>query len=541
MRLRFLLFFIFAGQALWAQLSPGDLHQSHAGLEGLRNCTKCHSEGDQVKPGLCLDCHKAVKISLEQKKGLHRSSEFETCVNCHVDHLGRNADLRHWPDGQKNFDHKKTGFELKGKHQNADCKSCHQPKFMVNADRLRQQEINPEKTFFGLTTDCVSCHADVHHKTLGENCASCHNETGWLTAAGFDHAKTAFPLSGKHLNVKCSQCHQTSYTNRDIKSAALIFKRPDAGQCQTCHTDPHQNRFGENCTGCHQTSGWQNLVNGKFNHDKTRYPLAGRHRLVNCESCHKPGLPKRSLAFSKCTDCHRDEHLGQFKNSQPGPACENCHSTDGFSPAHFSTGQHNKSRFKLENAHLAVPCFLCHKTEKMQGQSTARFRFDQLVCESCHNNPHGKTLPPSDADRCAACHQTVSWKKVTFSHEQTRFKLTDRHEQAECRACHLKNSQIVFDKNTLDCATCHADTHRGQLRPEGTTQTDCAVCHTAKDWLAEKFDHETRTRFSLQGGHQFVPCAKCHLPEQDAQGIFIRYKPLSAECKTCHQTQEITK
>jgi len=54
-----------------AQISPGDLTKSHAQLEGMLNCTKCHVLGDKVSNDKCLECHKELKARIDQKKGYH--------------------------------------------------------------------------------------------------------------------------------------------------------------------------------------------------------------------------------------------------------------------------------------------------------------------------------------------------------------------------------------------------------------------------------------------------------------------------------------
>jgi len=222
-----------------------------------------------------------------------------------------------------------------------------------------------------------------------------------------------------------------------------------------------------------------------------------------------------------------------------GPACENCHTVNGFTPAGFTIDRHNQSRFKLENAHLAIPCIFCHKEQHIQNTKTRQFQFTAVNCEACHKNTHDQSLQflsgrAGISDRCAFCHETSAWKQVRFDHSQTGFALLENHAVTGCRQCHTRNAQVVFDQNRQECAACHDDVHRGQLRAESQSQTDCSGCHSPKDWFAEKFNHETQTSFSLKGGHQSVPCAKCHPAEQDEKGSFTRYKPLSAECKTCH-------
>ena len=73
--------------------------------------------------------------------------------------------------------------------------------------------------------------------------------------------------------------------------------------------------------------------------------------------------------------------------------------------------------------------------------------------------------------------------------------------------------------------------------PDGQA-IDCAHCHVTVDWFAEKFDHETDSRFPLRGGHENVACASCHIPrpDLDPQGTqrLVHFKPLPVDCRNCH-------
>ena len=64
---RFLLMIVILnyGYSLFAQISPGDLAQPHAHLEGMSNCTKCHILGEKVSNDLCLDCHTELKTRID--------------------------------------------------------------------------------------------------------------------------------------------------------------------------------------------------------------------------------------------------------------------------------------------------------------------------------------------------------------------------------------------------------------------------------------------------------------------------------------------
>ncbi|MBK7009051.1 MAG: hypothetical protein IPH36_10690 [Saprospiraceae bacterium] len=118
---------VFCMYAAWAQLSPGKLTKAHAKLEGLANCTQCHTIGAKLSEQKCLDCHKELKARISAKKGYHVSSAVKgkECITCHSEHHGLNFDMVRFD--KKTFDHKLTGYELKGGHKIQDCAKCHKP------------------------------------------------------------------------------------------------------------------------------------------------------------------------------------------------------------------------------------------------------------------------------------------------------------------------------------------------------------------------------------------------------------------------------
>lgn len=142
-------------------------------------------------------------------------------------------------------------------------------------------------------------------------------------------------------------------------------------------------------------------------------------------------------------------------------------------------------------------------------------------------SPHG-TLP-AGVD-CSDCHTPKSWtpdpSTVTFDHtRQTRFPLEGRHRAAPCRSCHLS---LVFDDPVLraaECATCHADVHRGAYARR------CAECHTTVGFsdMATRQIH-ARTTFPLTGAHLQVTCQACHTDSR--LGAYVALDP---QCVGCHQ------
>jgi hypothetical protein len=129
---------------------------------------------------------------------------------------------------------------------------------------------------------------------------------------------TRFALVGKHVAVKCMDCHATQ-------------RYKDAPRdCWSCHQkdDKHKLKFGVACESCHNARSW-----GIWDYDHARramYSLDDAHAKVACEKCHTRPAPagRRSAEVgSACIACHRrdDTHDGAF-----GRVCEQCHYTDNW-------------------------------------------------------------------------------------------------------------------------------------------------------------------------------------------------------------------
>lgn len=528
---------------LYAQLSPGELQKSHANLEGIENCTKCHVQGKQISSSNCLNCHTLLKEQIEKNAGLHSASEYSECGECHMDHVGRNFEMIYWGKvGKESFDHSKTGYSLEAAHAKLACEKCHRESKILNTSKLKQKGKDLNRTYLGLGKQCLNCHTDEHREQMDNNCLSCHNMNKWENATGFDHAKTRFKLTGKHLTVKCESCHKTIQDDKYPEDKTYLnFNVQKFNACQDCHQDIHKGRFGSNCTKCHNTSGWQNYNANNFDHNNTLYPLRGLHSTVQCAQCHKPGKPMKITKYQECRDCHSDIHKGQFANRAMKGVCEECHNVQGFSPSQYSLDMHQLSAYPLEASHLAVPCLECHKKNKssVNSKNVLSFRFTTTQCESCHKDVHqGNTANFSGDGGCKTCHSVIAWNKITFDHTKTKFTLQGAHKQTACIKCH-KNEMSAgsqtwqFQNIIMDCFNCHNDIHNGQFNTPGK-QADCNHCHTPVDWFAARFNHEKDARFSLKGAHEYVPCQKCHFNKEDKGKPITIYKPLEAKCESCH-------
>ena len=509
---------------LLAQLSPGDLAEAHAHLEGMSNCVKCHVLRKQVSNEKCLDCHREIASRIDGNRGYHVSSDVKDkeCASCHNDHHGRGFEMIRFDRDQ--FDHRLAGYVLQGAHGRIDCSQCHKK------ENIKDQELRDRKsTYLGLGQECTDCHKDYHQGALGVNCINCHGYEAFRPAPGFNHNNSSFRLLGKHQSVDCSLCHKTITRNgRETRH----FKPIAHARCTDCHRDVHENRFGQNCTKCHSEISFHQIKKtGNFNHEATGFPLKGRHQSVSCASCHKNGYSV-TLNHSRCTDCHTDYHRKQFASPGSVPDCSECHTEQGFSPTLYTLERHNSSPFVLGQAHQATPCFECHKKNE-------RWEFRQIgkSCSDCHEDIHAAVLDPKyyPEKQCTACHKETLWSDISFEHSITGYRLEGSHGKQSCRDCHVStgqegNSIQQFSQLSSDCLECHREVHNRQF---GTQGSSCLKCHDYFDWKAGLFNHSF-TAFPLDGKHRDVACAKCHPKEIQGDLIYTRYKPISTTCESCH-------
>jgi hypothetical protein len=452
----------------------------------------------------------------------------------------------------------------------AKCESCH-----VRFDKAAQTRL------------CGECHkpvaADLQAKTgyhgrapeaQGKECRACHTDHKGREAriaafdeAKFDHARTDFALRGAHAKpgLECRSCH-----------AAGKRWREAAHECVECHRkdDTHKGSLGSKCADCHNERTWKETG---FDHEKTRFALAGKHANAKCAACHEKGYKDTPR---ECVACHRkdDAHKGRF-----GAKCESCHDARNWDNrfAHDArtkfalAGKH--ARAKCDSCHkgplykepLPTKCVACHRADDVhQGslgeacdkchndrgwKGTAfdhdrdtkfalRFRHKEAKCEACHKGGLKEKVPTTCigchrkedthkggfGEKCQSCHADKSWKVLVFDHERDAgYELEGKHAGVKCEACHKGNPYVV--RTPVACEGCHGgekDPHMGQ---QGKL---CQQCHDAGSWTRIRFNH-AKSRFPLAGSHVKVACDSCHKSK--------RYKDAPTDCKGCHAKDDVHK
>ncbi len=574
-------------------LSPGPLSRPHASIEGDQHCADCHSSGKRVDQNGCLKCHNDLGARIAAGQGLHGLQyKGRPCESCHVEHLGAGALMR-WPGGDPSkLDHAQTGWPLNGAHRTTPCSKCHNKtnargnstylglssactschkdihdgRFgaaclnchteaswkdvnvkAFNHDQTRfplrgaHQTVQCVKCHFdppkytGLKFQaCTDCHKDPHNGALGARCTDCHEDSRWKPVT-FKHGGARHPgvsLGGGHATVACQTCHDRGNLVSPSKGR----------ECVGCHKPVHKAPFGRNCASCHASIQWLGLpaAVGLAAHPRTDYPLTGKHEAVRCAGCHKPELPRevryRQLTFQRCSDCHQDQHRGEFARLDRGE-CKQCHATSGFYPTLFGAVSHSSTHFPLEGKHTATACFACHKASRPR----LDMHVQKQACADCHENPHGDQFAKEMAQGgCGHCHQPNGWNLPKIDH--SIWPLTGAHATTMCDSCHHPTAEdrkagkgASYRGVPRNCGGCHDDAHFGQFR---TTRPvlECDKCHATNVFKIPTFDHEKITGYALTGAHAKVQCVKCHAVVTLAgeRNPTNRWRLTSTECSFCH-------
>ena len=538
-----------------AQISPGPLARAHQQLSGATNCTKCHDLARGPSQLKCLECHTEIRDRVVNKRGLHATftgtnPTGQECAKCHSDHNGVNFNIVHWDPNRESLDHSKTGYPLEGKHAGVACEKCHNAENIPAAGRMGIQVKDLNRTYLGLSRNCVGCHTDEHRGQLGTDCAQCHTLAGWKPAPRFSHSTSKYPLTGAHEKVECVKCHAVIHdanAKQYVKYTGLSFDK-----CIACHADPHKGSFTSPCESCHVTSSWKHVPQlVSFDHQKTKFPLLGKHKTVACSDCHKGSDFKTEIAFGKCMDCHKDAHNGQFTARADKGECAACHNVDNWKPSTYGVKEHATSKYPLQDLHAKVECDKCHEPKGVNGKDTL-FKITATQCKDCHEDIHkGQFAAAPRLNRCEACHdlKNKGWRPSVFAlakHKETRFPLTGAHMAVPCGDCHkaVPQRSVIPVKYRFDdrsCTVCHEDIHRGQFRTQMEAKlangmvAGCEACHTTVKWdELHGFDH-AKTRFPLLGAHRGVACIDCHRPPALERTLeHVNYRAASRECSGCH-------
>lgn len=406
--------------------------------------------------------------------------------------------------------------DLGKKVTNQKCLECH----TEIADRIKNNKgyhVSDEVK----NKDCFSCHSDHHGRDF---------EIVRFKIEDFEHDKTGYKLEGAHTKKKCSDCHQSkNIQEKSIREKKYSYLGLNS-ECLSCHTDYHQNTMSKSCLDCHDHQAFKPAP--KFIHDKTEFPLRGKHKDVDCEKCHKIETVAgekfqkfKGIEFASCTSCHEDVHKNKF-----GQNCTKCHSEQSFHVIKkMDDFDHSSTGFDLIGKHQSLTCKSCHKTNYTKKLAHNR-------CSDCHTDYHKGEFDPKKYSDCNVCHDENGFDVSSFEfdqHQKTSFPLDGSHLATPCFACHQKENRWTFRNIGTTCNDCHDNIHDLFMDAKYYPENKCTSCHQTDLWKRVEFDH-VKTGYELEGKHKEKSCRDCHFVEKEGGKPVQRFSSLNSECKQCH-------
>ena len=433
-----------------------------------------------------------------------------------------------------------------------NCTQCHESGQQLSIQKcldchtLLNAEIKNDKGFHANPDNrqCEKCH--VEHQ--GRNFELIYWKNG---KDAFDHTRAGYKLEGAHKGLDCNKCHMS----KNIKDPQkFLAKKKDLEHtylgldqaCLSCHYDEHRGQMNTTCLDCHSFEKWKPAA--KFDHNKTDYPLTGRHKEIDCVKCHALVTDHKfaddadfmkfiGFKFGTCQNCHHDVHNNRF-----GSNCQKCHNTTGWANYAENEFNHNQTRFPLKGKHSLIKCSSCHTVGN-------KLRFKGFnTCQDCHKDYHQGQFRLTDSEgKCERCHDVKGFSPALFTidqHNKSPYPLEGAHLAVPCFLCHTKinhgtiRETMQFRFKSTRCNVCHKDAHQGtvnkylNLKSSISKMDGCEHCHQVSSWADVNFDH-TQTAFTLEGRHLSTPCIGCH--KQGKGNIEIVFNTAPKECMQCHQ------
>ena len=195
---------------------------------------------------------------------------------------------------------------------------------------------------------------------------------------------------------------------------------------------------------------------------------------------------------------------------------------------------------------LSPKCEACHTPIKTRVEKKLGYhgQLQETTCAVCHSDHLGSEF------------QMIHWdpSQEDFDHKQSGYQLSGKHLELDCRDCHIENfltktdvfaySDSIGDRGMLsktflgldpECVACHPDVHRGEFE-----NVKCEECHDVTSWknARDDFDHDSRTKYPLQGAHTILDCDKCHSEKQESAGKYQVPVFTGLEFQTCTECHE---
>ncbi len=327
---------------------------------------------------------------------------------------------------------------------------------------------------------CASCHEmspEVHtweasaHSSV--ECVDCHYEPGFsgkLEAQGdffvrafkkvTNTAEDPIEIHGTIPDSACESCH--TMENRTVSPNGDTI--PEHDQHKEKNVD---------CVECHSGVAHGNVDERKLS-DSDSYDDWSEASGV--QAMKSPSGTGSLVSMEDCTSCHESRDVSN--------ECATCHSTGMKLESHndpsFATSLHGAGA-KEDIA----SCNTCHKY--MSETEITVVGNESSSASSYLNDGEKQTIPPKEYirqnDFCRDCHS-----QRPPSHDEAFFGkhgMMAETEKEKCLTCHDETPGPTPQISTVNCSTCHEDSHEYQWQtqhprtssPPTKLANDCYSCH----------------------------------------------------------------
>ena len=440
-------------------ICSGPLSYGHAELQD--DCSRCHDPFGSVSAENCSSCHERfdtehgiytlpahfVYRSNDSSRATAEHAEL-VCADCHVEHLGREAELTEVSDERCLACHAFGKFP--GNHPEFDAVLAHDDTSLNFPHILHVEAVRDElmEDDASLETACLHCHRpdrqgkgfepldfDVH-------CNSCHHlEPGTMTP--YVQVRTAKRTGVETLNSLKSSAEGARWVGMSSGSDMFQAKGETLRKRQLVHEDPW---ILDNLERFRNRSMILDTLNRLLSAAKKAAPFEEQQPLYARAVRELEELARRSLqprerewAQGRAQQLQRSleqqaslsepdlrqalalgswplmtmansEAMGQVARKLTSP-CQDCHKLDGMRIAPVEQDQHTLRRAEFDHrAHvLVLRCLDCHSAipirEYFEGQENVDESLDKsgtqnipgiASCKGCH--------AASGSSSCATCH-----------------------------------------------------------------------------------------------------------------------------------------
>jgi len=355
----------------------------------VRQCEDCHHGVYTNTSTACASCHTTTTPGYNNPgpgAPTHTAQYFPTsqCATCHASAATTFAS---WQGGT--FTTHPAAFPLTNGHSGPVCEDCHSGNYttLVNDCYACHLNSNP-----GYATAADPPHSPTNFGITLAACRACHNTVAWRPST-FSHSATAFPLTGAHLALACTDCHNASTWN--VLGTGT--------NCYGCHqqdyaatANPAHDPTGFPIAGCscHTTAAWSPATG--YDHAAAGFPLTGNHALGvrQCVDCHAASGYAPGATSKECYSCHQNSSPGYANNTAvlhttpnfgtTTTACIACHVAANTSHLTWAGGTFSAhasvtTSFSLSGNHAGMACADCH--------TAATTDLKQYACFSaCHTS-----------------------------------------------------------------------------------------------------------------------------------------------------------